>query len=356
MRSKNYFSLILIFSLALLVSGCSISFQGDEKKSEKGGVFVSGNKGKTWKQMAAVPSTDGKPGSIGNIAVDRLVQDPSDSDAIYMASQGAGLYYTYNISEGWQKAKEMPNTAIDAVAVNPQSKCIIYASAQNKLFKSTDCNRTWEEVYYDNDKKARVTAIAIDHYDPSRIFIGTSRGLLLRSKDGGDTWSRIENTKNKITGLYVSPHDSRVMLATTGNKGAYRTEDGGEEWTSLKDNMKEFNNSSKIRDLTMPESEEGLVFAATNYGLLKSEDLGDNWSQIELITPEKKATINSIAVNSEDPEEMYYVTENTFYRSLDGGESWSTKALPTIRPGQSLLINPEEPNIIYLGVGPKPNN
>jgi len=358
MRTKKLFSLISILFLALLVSGCSIKFQGGDGggKNNKGGVFVSGNKGRTWKHMVSVPTVNGKTESIGQVTVNKLVQDPSDPNAIYLPSRSNGMYYTYNISKGWNKAEGLPNTRIDAVAIDPQSKCIIYASANNKLYKSTDCNRTWEAVYYDNSKKANIKGIAIDHYDPNRIFIGTTQGLLLKSEDGGNTWQRIKNIKNKITELYVSPHDSRVMFATTRDKGTYRTQDGGEEWVSLEKNMKEFDNSTKVRDLYMPTSEKGLMFIATNYGLLKSNDFGDTWSSIELLTPKKRATINSVAVNSKNLQEIYYVTKKTFYRSLDGGESWSSEALPTARPGQDLLIHPEKTNIIYLGIGPDPNN
>lgn len=354
MLNKKRSFLILLLSTVFIASGCSIQFKGD-KKSDKGGVFVSGNRGQAWQQMATVPRAKGGPGSIGGIAVNKLAADPGDPDAIYMAGQGAGLYYTYDISEGWRKAKGLPDATIDAVAVDPQSKCIIYASAGNKLYQSTDCNRSWEPVYHDNDKKSRITAIGIDHYDTDRIFIGTSRGLILESDDGAETWKKNKEIKDKITGLYVSPHDSRIMFATTGNKGAYRTEDGGEEWTSLRENMKEFNNNTKVRDIHLSPSDEELIFVATNYGLLKSEDNGDDWSEIELLTPKKKATINAVAVNPEDPEEMYYVTQFTFYRSLNGGESWSSKELPTSRPGEDLLIKSDEPNIIYLGVGSKPN-
>ncbi|GAF89261.1 unnamed protein product, partial [marine sediment metagenome] len=40
----------------------------------------------------------------------------------------------------------------------------------------------------------------------------------------------------------------------------------------------------------------------------------------------------------------------TFYRSLDSGENWTTKKLPTTRAGWKLLIDPDNPDIIYMGV------
>ena len=47
---------------------------------------------------------------------------------------------------------------------------------------------------------------------------------------------------------------------------------------------------------------------------------------------------------------IYYVTNTTFYRSLDGGINWSSNKLPTSRAGVKLLIDSKNPSIIYLAV------
>jgi len=57
-----------------------------------------------------------------------------------------------------------------------------------------------------------------------------------------------------------------------------------------------------------------------------------------------------MAVNPQNTQEIYYVTNTTFYRSLDGGENWKTIKMPTSAIGWKLLIDPKEPNIIYLGI------
>ena len=48
----------------------------------------------------------------------------------------------------------------------------------------------------------------------------------------------------------------------------------------------------------MAKDSPGLVFIATGYGILKSNDYGETWTNIELIPPEKKTDVNSVAVNS----------------------------------------------------------
>jgi len=108
--------------------------------------------------------------------------------------------------------------------------------------------------------------------------------------------------------------------------------------------------SMDIRDFIFVDSEPSTLFVATYYGLLKSTNKGEEWTKIELIMPEKKATINALAVNPLDSKEIYYVTNTIFYRSLDAGENWTPLRLPTTRAGWRLLIDPEKPNIIYMGL------
>lgn len=354
MGNKKILFLLLIAGILLILPGC-IQFKTD-KKGQAGGVHVSTNKGKAWNQMNTMLTPGANSQNISGVVVNDLVEDPSDPDALYLASQGSGLYYTFNVAKGWQKVKKLPGGKINAVAVNPKSKCVVYASVGNKVFKSTDCNRTWEPVYHDNDSQVSIDSIAIDHYEPSQVYIGTSRGDLLKTTDRGNSWKPIKRWDNNINGIHISPHDSRLMFVSIKDKPTFRSENGGKDWTSLKDNMEDFPNSHRVRDIDISEHTEGLMFMVTDYGLLKSTDYGDSCSKIELLTPEEQAKINAVDVNPQNPDEIYYVTQTTFYRSLNGGESWSTNSLPTSRHGADLLINPEKPNIIYLGAGINPNN
>ena len=71
---------------------------------------------------------------------------------------------------------------------------------------------------------------------------------------------------------------------------------------------------------------------------------------IDLIIEKAKIKTNTIAVNPFSASEIYYATDTTFYRSLDGGKNWTSKKLPTSRAGFKLLIDPKSPSIIYLAV------
>jgi len=347
---KNKLRFLSLAALVLLVSGCSISFKTDNRNTNDAGVYKTRTKGEKWAQMVLVPTITGRPKNIGNVNVNALAMDPNDNKAIYWGSEGGGLFYTYDGARSWMPAYGLKSKNISAVAVDYESKCIIYAATANEVYKSTDCSRSWSRIYFDNSAKTTIGDIAIDHYDSSNVYIGTSRGEIIKSKDRGETWSVAGRFQSEIKRIIISPNDSRHIFAATKGKGVFRSLDNGETWESLKEGLKEFKSSRNFRDMAIAKDEPNTIFLASNYGLLKSRDNGDSWSKIELITPVKKAKINAIAVSPENSKEIYYVTNTTFYRSLDGGESWTTKKLPTSGAGWRLLIDPENPNIIYMGV------
>ncbi|MBD3248065.1 hypothetical protein GF382_02135 [Candidatus Falkowbacteria bacterium] len=351
---KNKIKLMIIFSLAvLLVSGCSVRFSSSEKKAmdpnTDGGVFASADKGSTWKQVSFIKNISGKQETFRQASAYDLAMDPNDPKTLYLGTVSHGLYYTYTITDGWQKAASLPLSEVKVVAIDPKDKCSIYAAGGNRVFKSEDCSRNWFQIYYDNDPKADINSIAIDHHNSDIIYIGLSRGDVLKSSDMGESWQPIFRAKDDVLEIALSPFDSRIVFVATQNKGTARSMDGGMTWQDLEDNMSDFKNSKKFRDLAIATDKEGVMFMATTYGLLRSNDYGDSWSRVELLTPEKESTINAITL-APNSDQIYYVTDTAFYRSGDGGVSWSVVNLPSSRSGQDLLVSPDNPDIIYLTV------
>lgn len=349
-KKNNITSLIIIIGLVIFTSGCSISFNTKGDGGNDGGIYLSVDKGRKWQQRVLIPTISGSPGSIGHLNTSAIALDPSDSKAVYFGSVDNGLFYAYDYAKEWQIAEGLDKATINDVDVDPSSKCIIYVATGNKVYKSTDCNRSWSQVYYDTDVNLSINSIAIDHYNSVNVYIGTSRGEVIKSLDRGVSWQTIGRFNDKIKEVSISPHDSRLIFAATVQKGIFRSTDSGVNWTSLEESLKDIKGAFNFRNLVLPVADSGLVILASDYGLLKSSDNGDHWESIELITPEDGAIINSVAVSPKNSKEIYYVTNTTFYSSLDGGENWTTIKLPTTRAGWKLLIDPDNTSIIYMGV------
>jgi len=98
-----------------------------------------------------------------------------------------------------------------------------------------------------------------------------------------------------------------------------------------------------------PTVSDGILYAS-QYGLLRSADGGNTFEEIPLLTPPSTTAIYSLAINPRNGQEMYYGIATALYRSIDGGQNWTTRALPSSRAARFLLIEPEEPARLYLGV------
>jgi photosystem II stability/assembly factor-like uncharacterized protein len=338
----------LFIFLGLVLSGCGVSVKTKDTSGVDGGLFVSQNKGQIWGQSVAYPTVKGVE-SIRGLDNSILELDPSDSNAVYFGSP-QGLYYSYDLAYGWQKATKLPGGYISSVAVSPGDKCTVYVTIGNKLFVTKDCHRSYEQLYYDNDPQTELTTVSVDHHDVQKVFIGTSKGDVLKSTDSGKTWRTVLRSGYRVLKFQFSPKDSRVAFLSTNGNGMYKTSDNGENWDLLKDKMKDIKNSNKVVDFHLSPAEDGLIFAATAVGISKSTDGGETWAKIELITSEKDAVISSLGVNPKDPKEIYYATRTTFYSSFDGGVSWSAKKMPSTRGGHKIVVRPDQPNIVYMTV------
>lgn len=355
----------LLIAVFLISSACTLSVgSGSTVSGSDGGIWLSGDKGKTWKQASAIPNVSGKPQSLGGVDIGVMTVDPQDGQAVYLGTIEQGLYYTYDIANGWMNFKNLGKGSINDVKVDPQNKCIIYAAITNRVYRSADCGRDWQQVYFDNNPGVSVVTIAIDHYNSDNVYIGTSRGDIIKSIDHGISWRTIKRVDEGVARLIISPQDSRLIFVATIKNNVYSFSSNTvtspneptnvdknffvENWRDLGSVLKEFNLGNGFRDMAVSAS-DGSLFLASSKGLVRSPDQGITWESIDLLPTEKDAIINAIAVSSQNSQELYYVTNTAFFSSVDGGISWSTKKLNTSRSGWELLVNPSNPSIIYLG-------
>ncbi|MFA5023533.1 MAG: hypothetical protein WC523_01060 [Patescibacteria group bacterium] len=371
--SQKFFKLAVLFvllgALALLTTACSISTTSSVTPSgttadKDSSIFLSTDRGDTWRVTTAVSNANGRVQNINDVNVNLMTMDPSDSLAIYLASFDRGLFYTYNVTNGWNEVGGLPKATINDVKVDPKNKCNLYAAISNRVYRSVDCARSWTQVYFDNNTGVNVTTIGIDQYNPKNIYIGTSRGEIIKSIDSGESWRTIQRMEEGINRLIISPLDSRLIFIATAknrifsftsntNTNPANSEDVEanfivEDWTDLNDILSEYNLGVSFKDLVVCQK-DGAMFIATEKLILRSKDNGFGWENIKLIQPDKEAVINAIAVNPQNSSDLYYVTNTTFFRSSDGGTTWTTKKLPTKRAGRELLIDFDNPNVIYLG-------
>jgi len=352
---KNKLIFFLLPFVFFLLSGCvKINTSPSGKASNLGGVFKTTNKGDSWVNVSLIANTSGKPVDFSSTNGSYLAIDPSDANAVYFGAVENGLFYSFDGGTSWQIAKALGKGTVRSIAVDPKDKCTIYVSRGNKVFKSIDCNRTWDQVYQDTDINVMIDSLLVDGTDNKIVYFSTSRGDFVRSGDAGASWHTAERFNDRIIKFVLNQKKSKEVYAATKQKGVFKTNDGGDNWEriieldkALKDNKINYN----AKDLLLFNGEnKKIIYVVVQGGLMKSVDDGETWEMIELIPPQSNVLINAFEINPKNELEMYYVTNTTFYRSNDGGTNWTTLPLPTSRAGWMLAIDPGDTNVMYLGV------
>jgi len=133
-----------------------------------------------------------------------LVADLLDPNAVYAGMQGNGVLRSEDRGKTWQAAG-LSGKIVKALAVSPHARGTIYAGTKSPplMFVSRDGGLTWTELEAFRHIRGRrlwfspaeppftayVQAIALSPTDPNVIDVGIEFGAVVRSEDGGRSWS-----------------------------------------------------------------------------------------------------------------------------------------------------------------------
>jgi|GEM_PF-885575 len=226
--------LALLFILPIFLSGCiSVSNKSTAPSELTGGFFRSDNLGKTWSKLNTLYTLGNTKATFDAASVTVMTYDPLDDSAIYLGTLHDGIFYSYDYGEGWTQTRNDLGTVNDIV-VDPERNCTIFAAIHNALYKTDDCSRSWDKIYFEPTKGKYMTALAISYHDHNIVYAGTSGGTLIKSEDGGVNWDAVGRLQDNIKNIFVvEDEDSKVVYAVTQKKGIFRSEDDGVNWENL---------------------------------------------------------------------------------------------------------------------------
>jgi photosystem II stability/assembly factor-like uncharacterized protein len=199
-----------------------------------------------------------------------------------------------------------------------------YAALDDRLLV---VDRTARETLVGHD----VECVAAAPTRPDRVFAGTVEAGLLRSSDGGETWTTALETGDQVTAVTVSPHDADVVYAGTEPSAVYRSTDGGGAWDHC-DGLTDLPSASRwsfpprphthhVRWLTVDPHDPDRLYVTIEAGaFVRSPDAGETW----LDHPEgARRDSHTLATHPDAPGRVYAAAGNGYAESFDGGETWT---------------------------------
>lgn len=348
---------IPILALVFLGAGCrdSKTVQND------GGVFLSKDSGATWEQRVVLPTKEGVK-SLGRVDAIVLEIDPTDNRTLYAGTLANGAFVSNNYGETWSS---LPVSAgiIRAIEADPNSRCSIFVSTGRETHKSTDCGRSFIEIFTTPNGGIEVRKILVDRANSNNVYIGLSNGDLIQSLDGGINWRTNARFSSRITDIVQNPFNPDIILVSTEFNGLKRAFDRGQTWDDLTGKISAAVSGGKKNTSTgyaviYDPVEDGLIYYASKLGILKSPDDGETWDIVPLLSAPGEARIYNLAVNSLRNKEIWYSAtigeRPILYKSIDGGKNWDIIKIPTSRIPLSLTMDGKNPDWIYFGTYLKP--
>lgn len=363
-----------IACIALVLSGCGIV--GTRQKEEAkptlpaSGLFKTVDAGETWSQKSALYILSAPTRTLAYSRITFFIFDPQDSNTIYLGTD-RGIYYSYNRGEGWFHTVPGPGI-VNSLAVDPYNKCTLYAAVHNAIYKSADCARTWDKIHFSSLTGEFFTTVLVSRSDSSRVWVGSSKGTLLESRNGGVSWQVNQYIQDStITSFVQHPFDANVVYMVSPKLGIQRTADGA-TWVKLnelpvhnadgtpmlKKNgttslLRELSGANTYYDLKFDTSQaEGLLYASA-YGIFRLIN-GEYWQEIEILNKPKQQKILTIAVDGATGQNIYFGTLGAFYRSENSGIDWSVRNLPATGQPQFMLLFPDNNKEVYVGFNAPP--
>jgi photosystem II stability/assembly factor-like uncharacterized protein len=229
-----------------------------EMATNKGGVVISDNGGKTWRRLGkGLPD---KPAT--SILLDP--DSPKENRTLYVTVFGEGVFKSDNGGKQWRKASvglgKPGNMHTLRIRRHPKSGnlyCLVTGLRQGMefpvpggLWKSTDQGRQWLDIS-GNNPLYWLTAFALDPANEEIIYLAAAttpknkQGGVWRSKDGGGKWQRVlkDSDLQKLAGgkgydhfmaVTINPVNSKVIYAGTTLHGLWYSTNGGDKWHHYK--------------------------------------------------------------------------------------------------------------------------
>jgi len=316
------------------------------------GVIRSKDDGKTWELVnRGLPSR----------GLTSLVADPDNPSNLYLATDDwRGVLRSLDGGDSWNfydYEGEIYGEAISRLAyTRVNGGTLLAGTGDGRILAHQSDSTEWELRF--GLPKGGIKALVVSQTDDRLIYAGTSRGVVLRSQNGGETWEVLGQPTNEfnITALAIAPDDPKLLYVSAYGSGGYtiwKSQDMGQSWkvtpgVGLPRTV--------VFSLTVTGHKPYRLVASSADGLFSSTDGGDTWGKESLNAP--LASVVKVATSPRYATPVYaivggsvYVNDGSIYTNPhETFHEWIHGKGVQAEIVRTIVVDPENPRIAYAGV------
>lgn len=259
----------------------------------------------------------------GGSSVDEFTMDSGSHPHVFSyAPNGATLWLGTHTGlyewkdEKWKRTLEsLSNNDIMGLEIDPSNPERIIISGHGFVMRTVDGGETWSRVEAGLPDQPDAHRLIMDNQNPDHLYVmlASQGNNLYESKDGGVSWEKAGSISSTTYSIAFAPDNNGILGGS--ETGLFRyTFKGG------KTTEERISNEPAFQLLTLPSGE---VITMSEGGFLRSTDI-KRWSPMEVDLNGEMAL--GIKASKKEPNRFVIVTDQLrVFESKDSGNSWTKK-------------------------------
>ncbi len=260
--------------------------------------------------------------------------------APFVLAGALGLVFVMNrggdsATEASPNAATLPATPdYHSLLVAPANPARLWLGTHVGLHESTDGGITWSEAGLSGQDAMNLARPA----RASKTVWVAGHLVFTKSSDGGESWTDVRPSglpSLDIHGFTTDPRDPKTLWAAVAGEGLFRSRDGGQSFSRV---------SSQVGPgvMALGVSPDGRVLAGEmEQGLMTSSDGGKTWDQV------LAEGLMGLAINPRTPSRVLATGQSGIWASVDGGSTWRI-VQPLLQGAGPVSWAPSAPRTAYV--------